>query len=58
MLLLIAVILTIINSIPVAFFGMLFLGNLGTDLGFLDIFPGAVALNILKNSLVSYKVKK
>lgn len=44
-------ILGVIVSAPLAWFAMLFLGNIGVDWGFLTILPGAVAVNLIRNPL-------
>lgn len=51
-------VLAFLNAVPVTFFTMLFLGNLGVNLGFWALLPGAMALNILKNSVFTVPVVK
>lgn len=46
--------LAVLNALPLTFFIMLFLGNIGVHLGFLDLLPGAIAIHIIKNSVITY----
>ena len=41
------------NAVPLAFFAMLFLGNVGVHLSFLAVYPGAVALKFFQNSVLT-----
>lgn len=51
--LLVILFMAIINAVPLAFFTMLFLGNIGLHLSFLAILPGALAAKCLWTNLVS-----
>lgn len=44
--------LAVINATPLAFFAMLFLGNLGLHFSFLAMLPGAVALKFYSNNML------
>lgn len=56
--LLVIAILAIFNVVPLTFFTMLFLGNLGIHLGFWDLLPGAIAIHIVKNNIITYNKGK
>lgn len=47
-----------ILAAPLAFFTMLFLGNVGVNLGFWALLPGAIALRIATTSLATTKGSK
>lgn len=50
--------LAVLNAAPLAFFAMLFFGNVGWQVGFLDLLPGAIAIYCVKNSLFGFnKIK-
>lgn len=50
----IVLLLSALNAVPLAFLSMLFLGNVGWNIGFLDLLPGAMAVHIIKNNVVTY----
>jgi hypothetical protein len=41
------------NAVPLAFFAMLFLGNIGVHLSFLAIFPAAIALKFFNHNVLT-----
>ena len=51
------VILAVILAAPLTFFAMLFLGNIGVNLGFWALLPGAIAVRILTTSVSTTKGK-
>lgn len=54
----IMVILAFFNAAPLAFFSMLFFGNVGWNIGFLGVLPGAIAVYCIKNSIFGFtKIK-
>lgn len=46
--------LAVLNAAPLTFFLMLFLGNVGVHLGFLDLLPGAIVIYLIKNNVITY----
>lgn len=52
--------LALINAAPLAFFAMLFLGNLdaGVNYGFLALLPGAMAVKALSGNLITFNKTK
>lgn len=44
--------LAVINAAPLAFFAMLFLGNIGVHLSFLAVLPGAIALKFFNHNVL------
>lgn len=56
--LLIMTVLAVLNSIPLTFLVMLFLGNLGVHVGFLALLPGAMAVYVIKNNIFSFTKTK
>lgn len=54
---LILILLAALNAAPLAFLVMLFAGNIGWNVGFLDLLPGAMAIHIIKNNVVTYNKK-
>jgi hypothetical protein len=44
--------LAVINASPLAFFAMIFLGNIGVHLSFLAVLPGAIALKFFNHNVV------
>lgn len=52
------VIFAILNAVPLAFFSMLFFGNVGWNISFLGVLPGAMAIYCIKNSIFGFtKIK-
>lgn len=51
------VILAILLAAPLTFFAMLFLGNIGVNLGFWALLPGAIALKIVATNISSTSTK-
>jgi hypothetical protein len=47
-------ILAVLNAVPLTFFAMLFFGNVGWSVGFLDLIPGAMAVLLIKQNLITY----
>lgn len=56
--LLIMAILAVLNAAPLTFFTMLFVGNLGAHIGFLELLPGAIAIFTIKNNIFSFTQNK
>ncbi len=56
--LLAVVLFAICLAAPLTFFTMLFLGNLGIHLGFVELLPGAIALRIATTSVVNSAKEK
>lgn len=50
-------ILAVINAAPLAFFTMLFLGNVGVNLSFWSILPAALAAKILSHNIIQLPTK-
>lgn len=50
--------LAILNSVPLTFLVMLFLGNLGVHVGFLALLPGAMAVYVIKNNIFGFTKSK
>jgi len=46
-------ILTAINAAPLAYFAMLFAGNVGLHLSFISLLPGAVAIKLIGHDIVA-----
>lgn len=44
---------TVLNALPLAYVGMLFLGNLDSHIGFIELLPGAIALKLITSNLVN-----
>lgn len=55
-LIVLAIVATVIAA-PAAFFGMLFLGNLGVNLSFWAVLPGAIALRCVTTNLFNTNIK-
>lgn len=51
--LIVLVVVATIIATPAAFFGMLFLGNLGINLSFWAVLPGAIALRCVSTNLLN-----
>ncbi len=51
--LILVVVFACLLAAPLTFFTMLFLGNLGVHLGFMELLPGAIALRIATTSMVN-----
>ncbi len=51
--LLVVVLFACALAAPLTFFTMLFLGNVGVHLGFMELLPGAIALRIATTSMVN-----
>lgn len=47
------VVMACILAAPLTFFAMLFLGNIGVNLGFWQLLPGAVAIRIATTSMTA-----
>ncbi len=48
-------IMAALGAVPLTFFGMLFMGNIGHHIGFIDLLPGAMAVNIALGSVAAKK---
>jgi hypothetical protein len=48
--------LALLNAAPVAFFAMLFLGNIGHNLSFVALLPGAIAIKFIASNVFSLPV--
>lgn len=44
--------LALVNAAPVAFFAMLFLGNIGHNFSFLALLPGAIAVKFVLHNVL------
>lgn len=44
--------LALINALPLAFFGMLFLGNLGLHLSFIAVLSGSIAVKLVGHNII------
>lgn len=51
------VVMSCFLAAPLAFFTMLFLGNIGMNLSFLTLFPGAIAVRMAFASFAATKEK-
>jgi len=50
--------LTALNALPLTFFAMLLVGNLGWSVSFWTLYPGALAFFFAKNSLFNLNLTK
>lgn len=48
-------VVAVLVAAPLTFFAMLFAGNMGWNLGFWTLFPGAVAVKLVTTNLAGVK---
>lgn len=46
-------VINVVNASPLAFFAMLFAGNVGFHLGFLELLPAALAIKFVGHNIIS-----
>jgi len=56
--LLMMALLAVLNAAPLAFCAMLFLGNVGVNLSFLAVLPGALAVKFAMHNIISAPTAK